>query len=290
MKAYKEYDIIIGSELKHNNSIEFKYAEPEKLKEVERFFIEFFVLNYSTAYTKMFLDPKQRVIKYIDSELINLVNEYLIAVKSRKNISFDVFLSKIKEVISLRKENYDKYIKANEHQYDDNRIDNDVSCIFTITSEVKPNLIPNGSVVIDPAEILKNTINESINITNIGDDEFSVSKSQEYTLFSNNISLINNNNDNKAFDVDKSFNLFQLPDEVNYNTNTKETKTISDKKIIEVTPKVISKQITKKNTLLSEEKDRSKDNIIKNNILASKKQNTITQPKEDKQPNNIDEY
>lgn len=275
MKAYREYDIIIGSELKHNNSIEFKYSEPKKLKEIEKFIIEFFVLNYSTAYTKMFLDPKQRVIKYIDSELINLVNEYLIAVKSRRNITFDIFLSKIKEVIELRKQNYEKYGKLNENHIDEN----EASCIFTIVSEVKPNLIPNGSMMLDPVEVMKNQSNESINITHVGEEEFSISKSQEVTVFSNNISVINNIHDPRAFDEDKSLYLFTNPEEI--NSKAKESKNISDKKLLEVTPKVLSKQITKKNTLISEDKDKSKENIVKNNILALKKQIITTPLKED---------
>jgi len=71
-KNYKEIEIIYGSEIKNSNSIEFRYTEPKKLKEVEKFLTEFYLLNVNKC--GMFFQQSIN-LKYFDNSFVLMIDE-----------------------------------------------------------------------------------------------------------------------------------------------------------------------------------------------------------------------
>lgn len=88
-KFYKEIEILYGTEIKNNPNIEFRYIEPTKLQEVERFLFEFFVSISRNI--ELFYTPNHD-IKYFDYTLLNKISEILL---SNKNASRDNIFTKI---------------------------------------------------------------------------------------------------------------------------------------------------------------------------------------------------
>jgi hypothetical protein len=80
-KTYKEIEIVYGSDIK-SSSIEFRYSEPKKLQEIEKFFIEFYisVRNNSDVYYNM-----NHELTYFDYSIIYTINEILVAHKNMIN-------------------------------------------------------------------------------------------------------------------------------------------------------------------------------------------------------------
>jgi hypothetical protein len=89
LKNYKEIDIIYGSDIKNSTNIEFRYTEPKKLKEIEKFFLEF----YSSTINKLdlFFNPALD-LKYFDNFLILTIDEII---NQNKKISCDSLFNKI---------------------------------------------------------------------------------------------------------------------------------------------------------------------------------------------------
>jgi hypothetical protein len=81
-KGYKEIDLFYGSEVKNNNNIEFRYTEPRKLQEIEKFFIEFFISIRNS--TDIYYDVNHE-LKYFDYSIITAINEILIS--HRENLT-----------------------------------------------------------------------------------------------------------------------------------------------------------------------------------------------------------
>lgn len=81
-KGYKEIDLFYGSEVKNNNNIEFRYTEPRKLQEIEKFFIEFFISIRNN--TDIYHDVNHE-LKYFDYSIITAINEILIS--HRENLT-----------------------------------------------------------------------------------------------------------------------------------------------------------------------------------------------------------
>jgi hypothetical protein len=80
-KTYKEIEIIYGSEIK-SNSIEFRYSEPKKLQEIEKFFIEFYISvrnNLDVYYNS------HHELTYFDYSIIYSINDILTAHKNMIN-------------------------------------------------------------------------------------------------------------------------------------------------------------------------------------------------------------
>jgi hypothetical protein len=75
-KGYKEIDLLYGAEVKNNNNIEFRYTEPKKLQEIEKFFIEFYISI--RANTDIYHDINHE-LKYFDYSIITSINEILIS-------------------------------------------------------------------------------------------------------------------------------------------------------------------------------------------------------------------
>lgn len=207
-KAYKEIDILIGSDLKNNSNLEFRYAEPKKLKDIERFFIEFYVFNNKHVITKMFQDNTLRQCKYIDYDMISMISEVSAYEKSKnKSISAESILNKIEEMINQRKKGWDTY-KSHHHYFQETQKDvNNVSNLFIIQSELKPYI---GATTIKDSN--KDTIkdkdehnrNPSISISRIEDfDNYYDNEIAKENMndISNNISIINTRELNKEDDM-----------------------------------------------------------------------------------------
>ena len=77
-KFYKEIDILYGTEIKNNPNIEFRYIEPSKLQEIERFFFEFYISISNTI--ELFYDINHE-IKYFDNIHMNKLSEIVISNK-----------------------------------------------------------------------------------------------------------------------------------------------------------------------------------------------------------------
>lgn len=89
IKNYKEIDIIYGSDIKNSTNIEFRYTEPKKLKEIEKFFLEF----YSSTINKLDLFYNSGLdLKYFDNFLILTIDEII---NQNKKISCDSLFNKI---------------------------------------------------------------------------------------------------------------------------------------------------------------------------------------------------
>jgi len=103
IKGYKEFDIIYGSEIKNLSNIEFRYTEPKKLKEIERFFIEFYlsIVNKFGLFYNPSLD-----MKYYDNSLILIIDE---VINQNRNSTFETVLSKINSKF------YECYLKGEEN-------------------------------------------------------------------------------------------------------------------------------------------------------------------------------
>jgi hypothetical protein len=87
-KHYKEYEIMYGTEIRNSTTIDFRYTEPKKLKDIDNFFINFFIsINDSTIFCDNTMD-----LKYFNHELINKIDE---VISSNKNLSFENLISKI---------------------------------------------------------------------------------------------------------------------------------------------------------------------------------------------------
>lgn len=93
-KAYKEIDILYGSEVKNNTNIEFRYTEPKKLQDIERFFIEFFISIRSN--NDIFYDSNHE-LKYFDYSIITSINDILINHKQQvsNTVGFESLINKI---------------------------------------------------------------------------------------------------------------------------------------------------------------------------------------------------
>lgn len=88
-KLYKEIDILYGTEIKNNPNIEFRYIEPTKLQEIERFFFEFYVSTSSSM--DLFYDINHE-IKYFDYFLLNKVGEILV---HNKTLPHEIIIQKV---------------------------------------------------------------------------------------------------------------------------------------------------------------------------------------------------
>jgi len=75
--------MIIGSDIKNNNNIEFRYSEPKKLKEIEKFFTEFYI-GIRTSGCGIYSDPVHE-LNYLDYSIISTINDILL--KNKQSLS-----------------------------------------------------------------------------------------------------------------------------------------------------------------------------------------------------------
>jgi hypothetical protein len=116
-KHYKEYDIMYGTEIRNSTTIDFRYTEPKKLKDIDNFFINFFMsINDSTIFCDSGMD-----LRYINNELITKIDD---VISNNKNLSFDALISKINAKL------YDSYLNSCNYE----KINVDAFCDMTDNS------------------------------------------------------------------------------------------------------------------------------------------------------------
>ena len=96
--------IFLGSDIKNNNNIEFRYSEPKKLQEIEKFFIEFFLSIRNNF--DIFHDTNHE-LNYLDYSIISTINDILVTNKQSlngSNNSIETILNKINKKL------YENYI------------------------------------------------------------------------------------------------------------------------------------------------------------------------------------
>lgn len=80
-RYYKEFQVSYGSDIKLNTNVDFIYHEPKKLKEIEKFFLEYFILTKQND--DLFYDVNHD-LKYFDYSLLAIIDEVL----NNEKISF----------------------------------------------------------------------------------------------------------------------------------------------------------------------------------------------------------
>jgi hypothetical protein len=88
-KYYRELDIIYGSEIKNSSNIEFRYTEPKKLKEVEKYLNEYFlsIMNKFGLFYNTYHEAK-----YFDISSILIIDEII---NQNRNLTTNQILAKI---------------------------------------------------------------------------------------------------------------------------------------------------------------------------------------------------
>jgi hypothetical protein len=88
-KYYRELDIIYGSEIKNSSNIEFRYTEPKKLKEVEKYLNEYFlsIMNKFGLFYNTYHEAK-----YFDISSILIIDEII---NHNRNLTTNQILAKI---------------------------------------------------------------------------------------------------------------------------------------------------------------------------------------------------
>jgi len=124
-RSYKEFQISYGSDIKLNTNIDFIYHEPKKLKEIEKFFLEFFIL---TKQNDDFFYDLNHELKYVDYTLLAIIDEAI----SHEKISFSTVINNNNNSNNLNLTNngfiienilfkinniyYELYINGNDHE------------------------------------------------------------------------------------------------------------------------------------------------------------------------------
>lgn len=125
-KFYKEIDILYGTEIKNNPNIEFRYIEPSKLQEIERFFFEFFISISNT--TELFYDLNHE-LKYFDYAHLNKLSDIIITNKSNTK---EIIVNKISSYYS---ESYMKTKSRNNNQTEKYKIPNNPFYFMFLTKD-----------------------------------------------------------------------------------------------------------------------------------------------------------
>lgn len=163
----------------------------------------------------MFQDYYSRHIKYIDIDLINLVNELIVAEKNRnKYCTNDTIFEKIWEILENRRRNWETYkLQANNLEAPKEMAN--VSDILLIQSELKPLVIGRES----EKDALNNpSLYSSINFSKIEDNDFYTEtefKQENSFVKDNNISFIQK----KQKEDDQSISNLRIQSIININKN-----------------------------------------------------------------------
>jgi hypothetical protein len=116
-------DIIYGGEIKNSTDIEFRYTDPKKLKEIEKFFIEFYLSN--KANNDVFYENNHE-LKYFNYNIISIIEE---VVSAFKGLGFDNTILKINTKLrdiyvnmSIDKFKYPEGVEAGSLSGDDSAV------------------------------------------------------------------------------------------------------------------------------------------------------------------------
>ncbi len=130
-KVYKEFDIIYGNDInKENNHIELKFNEPKIHKEIEMFFIEFFISINSSF--DLFYHPKVD-LKYFNFDILMLINNVLSEEKKKNNNNLELIMNSLTNILYeeflLSKDNENKKKEEMTTKYLNNKGDCDLNIL-----------------------------------------------------------------------------------------------------------------------------------------------------------------
>ena len=106
-KIYKEFDVIYGNDvIKESNHIEYRFNEPKIHKEIEMFFMEFYIST--NILNDFFYCPKQD-LKYFNFDILMMIKNSFLETQN-KNIEsiYNVIKNKLYEEFLLSKDNENK--------------------------------------------------------------------------------------------------------------------------------------------------------------------------------------
>ena len=106
-KIYKEFDVIYGNEIiKESNHIEYRFNEPKIHKEIEMFFMEFYIC--SNISKDFFYCPKKD-LKYFNFDILMIIKNSFIEAKNNNIESiYNLINNKLYEEFLLSKDNENK--------------------------------------------------------------------------------------------------------------------------------------------------------------------------------------
>ena len=106
-KIYKEFDVIYGNDIiKESNHIEYRFNEPKIHKEIEMFFMEFYIC--SNISKDFFYCPKQD-LKYFNFDILMIIKNSFIEAKNNNIESiYNLINNKLYEEFLLSKDNENK--------------------------------------------------------------------------------------------------------------------------------------------------------------------------------------
>ena len=131
-KVYKEFDIIYGNDVnKDSNHIEYRFNEPKIHKEIEMFFIEFYICINSSL--DLFYYPKQD-LKYFNFDYLMVIKNALSEEEKKNNISnleliLNAITNKLYEDFLLSKDNENKKKEEMTTKYLNNKGDYDLNIL-----------------------------------------------------------------------------------------------------------------------------------------------------------------
>ena len=234
-KTYKEFEIIYGNDVnKESNHIEYRFNEPKIHKEIEMFFIEFYICSNSSF--DLFYYPKQD-LKYFNFDFLMVIKNVLIEEQNNNNNNNDLnfffnTIINIKDEKTITNYDVDSTLKKNEmmiSNYQWNFLSSSQNinsfqitknfCLETLFSDIKNNFD------INPNEI-------TINLTHF--DDKSINKKSEklseiimndYSYFINSLrdSIIDEKKNNYFHNRGRSYDIQNI-----YQSNINSRKIINN--------------------------------------------------------------
>ena len=264
----KEVDFIFGSFMKGNKNFEFKYGAPKKLEYVEKFMEEFFLTGRSSL--NIFrVNNQNKKYKYVNYDIINIINSFQITKSMGVDEIFDNFLNKLKQEYEKdKKEKKENEYNNSENNYKDSDDENEskkIDKIFCLNKESFYNVLLN----IKPVENKKNKEIRSINMTS---DNILKNNNIEENLNINN--LVNINSERINLVEEKTISLLNDKDKMIKNSNIEQkfenTSIISEVKLKE---KFEIKIINLKMKMQEEENKEITNDKINSYTLLEKERN-----------------
>lgn len=134
-KSYKEFQIFCGSDIKLNSNIDFIYHEPKKLKEIERFFLEFFI---TTKVNDELFHDTSHDLRYFDYSLFAIMDE----VMTTEKISFTINNPNLNN--NLNNNNNNNLLSNNNNYNKNNNIN--ISSKQTVSTTNNPEIGQNSNL------------------------------------------------------------------------------------------------------------------------------------------------
>lgn len=176
-KIYREINVCYGSDIKIDSNVDFIYQEPKKLKEIEKFFLEFFVLTNPNKELFFF---EYFEIKYFDLMLIACMSEILKTdittidreMNGNNNLIVETLLYKINNLycdLSLNNNNNDEgRLKIMDDQSNDINSNMKLSNMNDTINVHRNNLLTNKN--------FNNNLSDSVTLQNIDSTFLTINK------------------------------------------------------------------------------------------------------------------